>query len=389
MAEKTEQPTPKKLRDAAKKGQTFKSRDITTIIVLCVGALALSKVVDLKRVIFEFSFVAATGAMPDPTGYAISWAKIFLILVTPFVLLCALAGIFPSLVQSRFQLASEAIKLDLTALDPVKGLKKLFSWRSLKEVVKAALYLIVVAVTVRVFINLHHRELFALFRAPVALLAHMWITLTVQLILIFVLCSLPVLLLDGAVEYFLYFKDLKMEKHEVKQEHKESDGNPEIKSKRREAHMELLSEEIKSNIEQSDFILANPTHIAIGIYMNADIVPVPFVSVRETNARALAVRRYAELKGVPVVRDVSLARSVYRNSRRYGFVSGEDFEAVMRVLIWLKQVEATRSGASIAEDAQEADAQEAIDEQEPTDPDSAAAEPGLEPPQRKTLDKFD
>ncbi|KVD78018.1 type III secretion system protein [Burkholderia sp. ABCPW 14] len=353
MSEKTEKPTAKKLRDAAKKGQTFKSKDITAVVVLAVAAVATGAIVDLRRIAFEFARVAMTGATPDAAEYFKHWVRLFFMLITPFVLVCAAAGALPSLVQSRFTLAVESIKFDLTALDPMKGLKKLFSWRAAKEVVKALLYLAVSAAAVWIFIGSAHREISQLFRADPALLGHMWVKLTGRFVLLFLVCAVPVLLMDAIVEYFLYYKDLRMDKHEVKQEHKESEGNPEIKSKRREVHMELLSEAVKSNIEQSDVILANPTHIAIGIYMNADVVPMPFVSVRETNARALAVIRYAEEKGVPVVRDIPLARAVYRRSRRFSFVSNDDFEAVMRVLIWLKQVEASSTGTDIFPQADE------------------------------------
>ncbi|AIP66047.1 EscU/YscU/HrcU family type III secretion system export apparatus switch protein [Burkholderia thailandensis] len=345
MAEKTEKPTAKKLRDAAKKGQTFKARDIVALVVIATGALSAPALVDLTRVAAEFTRIASTGAQPNPGAYALAWAKLFLRIAAPFVLLCAAVGALPSLVQSRFTLAVESIRIDLTALDPIKGMKRLFSWRSVKDAVKALLYVGVFAITVRVFADLYHHDVFGLFRARPALLGHMWIVLTVRLVLLFLLCALPVLIVDAAVEYFLYHRELKMDKHEVKQEYKESEGNHEIKSKRREIHQELLSEEIKANVEQSDFIVANPTHIAIGIYVNPDIVPIPFVSVRETNARALAVIRHAEACGVPVVRNVALARSIYRNSpRRYSFVNQDDIDGVMRVLIWLKEVEAANRG---------------------------------------------
>ncbi|WP_063895479.1 EscU/YscU/HrcU family type III secretion system export apparatus switch protein [Burkholderia ubonensis] len=340
MAEKTEQPTQKKLRDSAKKGQTFKSKDITAVIVIVVGALAIGMAVDLRRVMLEFARVASTSAAPDPAGYLLAWGRRFLVSVVPFVLLCGAAGALPSLIQSRFTLAVESLKLDLTAMSPMKGLKKLFGWRVAKDAVKALLYLVVIVVAAAVFVQLNKGEVFELHHATPALLGHLWIRLATQLVLVFILCALPVLLLDAVAEYFLYYKDMKMDKQEVKQEHKESEGNQEIKQKRKEVHQELLSEEVKSNVKQSDMILANPTHIAIGIYMNADVVPVPFVSVRETNARALAVIRYAESCGVPVVRDIPLARSVYRNSRLYSFVSARDLEPVMRVLTWLRQVEA-------------------------------------------------
>ncbi|AJC22359.1 EscU/YscU/HrcU family type III secretion system export apparatus switch protein [Pandoraea pulmonicola] len=345
MPSKTEKPTPKKLRDAAKKGQTFKAKDVTTLIVLAVGVLAAGIVVDLRHVIAEFSHVAAAGADQDAASYGLEWIRSYLKMVMPFIVVCAVAGALPSLVQSRFTLATEALKLDFGALDPVAGFKKLFSGRAAKELLKALLHLVVLCAAISIFVEQNHRDLFQVFRASPEALAHEWIRLTVKFVMVLLLCALPVALFDAVFEFFHYQKNVKMEKREVEQERKETEGRPETKMKRRETHSELLSEEVKANVEQSKFIVANPTHIAIGIYMNEDIVPIPFVCVRETNARALAVIRHAEANGVPVVRDVPLARSVYRHSRRYQFVSGEDLEPVMRVLWWLRQVEMANSGA--------------------------------------------
>lgn len=351
MSEKTEKPTAKKLRDAARKGQTFKSRDVIAVIVLAAGAASVGMVVDLRHVMLELAAVAQYGSAADPAAYVQYWGREFLKLALPFILICALAGVIPSLVQSRFTLATEALKLDFSNLNPVNGFKKMFSLRTVKEIAKALLYVVVTAVTVRLFITLNHRDLFGLFRASPDVLGHMWISLTVRLIFLFLVCALPILVLDVGLEFFLYYKNLKMDKHEVKQEYKETEGNPEIKSKRKEVHIELLSEETKAAVEQSTFVLANPTHIAIGIYVNADVTPLPFISVRETNARALAVIKYAEMKGVPVVRNIALARAIYAKCRRrFTFIDPDNLLAVLRIIEWLRQVEAANRGVDLQEE---------------------------------------
>lgn len=103
--------------------------------------------------------------------------------------------------------------------------------------------------------------------------------------------------------------------------------------------MEILSEQVKSDIENSRLIVANPTHIAVGIYFKPELLPIPFISVMETNQRALAVRAYAEKVGVPVVRDIPLARRIFASHRRYSLVSLDEVEEVLRLLMWLEQVE--------------------------------------------------
>ncbi|MBY0446988.1 MAG: EscU/YscU/HrcU family type III secretion system export apparatus switch protein, partial [Burkholderiales bacterium] len=163
--------------------------------------------------------------------------------------------------------------------------------------------------------------------------------LLLSLVLTCMGCIVLILVLDALAEYFLHMKDMKMDKQQVKTEHKEQDGNPEIKSKRREVHQEILSEQIKSDVSNSKLIIANPTHIAIGIFYKPEIIGVPFISLIETNQRALAVRAYAKKVGVPVIRNIALARRLLKTHRRYSFIQVEEIEEVLRLLAWLDQVE--------------------------------------------------
>ncbi|WP_407973176.1 EscU/YscU/HrcU family type III secretion system export apparatus switch protein (plasmid) [Burkholderia pyrrocinia] len=339
MAEKTEKPTPKRIRDAAKKGQTFKAKDITNVLELGVGTLMMATLLDLRKVMDVFVAFAANQRFPATQAYAVDIVHEFLHIILPFTAICVAVNVLPSLIFSRFTLATEAIKFDLNAINPINGFKKIFNMKALKAAVKALLYLLVCAATVKLFVSQQLHELFHTFNLPIASVGRLWMRLTVDLIALFIACSIPVVILDSLVEYFLYYKELKMDRHELKQEHKNTEGNHEMKGRRREVHIELLSEETKANVRQSDFMLANPTHIAIGIYMNPAIAPLPFVSVRETNARALAALKYAEQVGVPVVRDIALARSVFRHSRRYSFVDVADLRQVFDVLRWLQEVE--------------------------------------------------
>jgi len=168
-----------------------------------------------------------------------------------------------------------------------------------------------------------------------------WVTLTLRTVLVFIACSAIILLLDFMAEYFLHFKDLKMDKHEVKREHKESDGNPEIKHARRRIHHEILSGEDMAAIRNSEVVMANPTHIAIAIYFNPDVASLPFIALRVTNQKAKAAIKYAEKIGVPVIRYVSLTRRLYKNYSQYSFISLYDdaLMEIMNILIWLREVE--------------------------------------------------
>ncbi|WP_413794730.1 MULTISPECIES: EscU/YscU/HrcU family type III secretion system export apparatus switch protein [unclassified Pseudomonas] len=338
-ASKTEKPTAKRLRDAARKGQTFKAKDLViTCLTLCgisylVFNSSLAEVMEVYRRIIDSGFDA------DLQAYSMMWVLLGLEALLPLLLVCVLTSAVPALLQSGFALASDALKLNIGALNPINGFKKLFSLRTVKDTVKALLYLGSFALALWVVWVTQRPLLFAQLFAQAPDLFAIWGRLLLMLVLAFLACVLLIVVLDAVCEYGLFMKDQMMDKDSVKREHKEQDGNPQIKGRRRDLHMELLSEQVKSDVRSSRMIIANPTHIAIGVYFRPEITLLPFISLMETNQRALAVRAYAKEVGVPVVNDVALARRIFKTHQRYSFLQVQEVEQVLRLLIWLEQVE--------------------------------------------------
>lgn len=342
MAEKTEQPTNKKRRDSSKKGQTFKSKDLITTMVLLVGIFYLAYGMNFSDFTLFYSMALLYSTQIGINDFLMGLMRIFFLLSLPFIALCTLMGMSATLLQTGFSIATEAIKLNFKALNPVEGVKKIFSMRTVKELVKSVCYLIVFAVTCYSLIHNDLRQALTLYRADIAGLISCWVSLTLKAVLVFIVWSVFVLVADFIVEYFLHFKDLKMDKHEVKQERNESDGNPQIKSARRRAHQEILSGEEMAAVRNSEVVMANPTHIAMAIYFNPEVASLPFIALRCTNMKAKAAIAYAEKIGVPVVRNIPLTRRLYRTYSQYSFISLNDdvLLDVMDILIWLRQVEA-------------------------------------------------
>lgn len=336
---KTEQPTAKKKKDAAQKGQSFKSKDLVIACLILFGVQYLINFAGVTELMSMWRHIIENGFTHDMQGYseAIFWTGLKLFL--PFLLLCFLASALPALLQTGFLIATKALKLNFTSLNPVNGFKKIFSLRTLKDAVKTLLFLTSFVMAAMLFWHKNKATVFSQLNAEPLQIFWVWGKLFGSLVYLCLACALFVLVLDALAEYFLHIKDLKMDKQEVKREYKEQDGDPEIKARRKELHMELLSEQIKSDIENSKVIIANPTHIAVGIYLNTDVVGIPFISVLETNQRALAVRAYAEKVGVPVVENIKLARRIFKTHRRYSFVSMEELNHVFEILFWLQQVE--------------------------------------------------
>lgn len=339
MANKTEKPIDKKLKDASKKGQILKSRDLTVSLIMLVGTLYLGYVFDVHHIMSILEYILDHNAKPDIWDYfkaiGIGWLKT----IVPFLLVCMFTTILVSWFQSKMKLATEAIKLKFDSLNPINGLKKIFSLKTLKEFVKAILYIVFFCLAIRVFWGNNKSLLFKTLDGDIISLLSDWGEMLFLLVLYCLVSMIIILIFDYIAEYFLFMKDMKMDKQEVKREYKEQEGNPEVKSKRRERHQEILSEQLKSDVSNSRLMIANPTHIAIGIYFKPNLSPIPLISVRATNQVALAIRRYAQEIGIPVITDKKLARKIYATHRRYDYVSFENLDEILRLLLWLEDVE--------------------------------------------------
>ncbi|EKC7685911.1 EscU/YscU/HrcU family type III secretion system export apparatus switch protein [Salmonella enterica] len=344
MAQKTEKPTEKKRRDAAKKGQSFKSKDFITSIVISVALFFLNYKFTLNPFIQFY-----LGILSDANFFNIDpmtfFTKLLCVLgeiLLPLLLIVSFVGSFVSLIQTRFVIASETLKPNFGLLNPAQGFKRLFTVKTVKDLIKSICYLVVLLFTCYFFVhNVFFKYVLSGANTDLITMTHIWATVTEKIIFIFLMLSLVVLVANMLAEFFIHYKELKMERHEVRQEFKENEGNPEIKNTRKRIHRDILSGSEKIAIRNSGVIMANPTHIAIGIYFNPDVAIFPFITLRCSNVKAKAAIAYAEKIGIPVVRNKKIARKLYKSYTQYSFISARDevLIAVMDILIWLKQVE--------------------------------------------------
>lgn len=342
---KTEQPTKKKLKDAAKKGQIFKSRDLIVTVLLVVG---------ITYLIHLFSIGELTNVIVDTLKLSIRERNlhqyfnqlffIFIKLILVLIFLSIAATVMPSLFQAGFIMATKALKLNFKAFNPINGFKKIFSLRNVKDFVKANLYLSLFCIALYIGWHKNKQLLFSQLNTTPDKIILIWGEILNSMILIVFVSILIILVLDAFAEYFLYIRDNKMDKQEVKREYKEQESSPELKSRRRSLHHELLSDQDKINIKQSKVIIANPTHIAIGIFFDPDVLPAPVISLVEKNQRAILTRQYAKAHNVPVVEDIPLARRLFKTHSKYNLVSFDELDAILRILVWLQEVEMTQQG---------------------------------------------
>lgn len=339
MAEKTEKPTSKKLQDESKKGNSFKYKELLSTTGYITGIAYLLYVADWSAFSHFYQTVLRNVNHLSLPVYIRMLSDIFFQMVLPLIILCSMSVSFVSLMQTRFAVATEAIKFDLKKIDPIAGFKRIFTKKSLKNLVKALISVIIYLSSDYAFVCLYTGDLFQVITAPFSGVSDSFLYFAGRYIFIFILLLLPLLVIDYIVEYFFFFNDMKMEKHEVKQEYKNSEGNQEIKSARKQQHRELLNAETKALIKNSDVVVVNPTHIAVAVYLDPENGVMPLITVKEKGAYAPAVRRYAEKHKVPVVRDIRLARTLFRKYHVFDTIIDDDLDKFLDLLLWLNEAE--------------------------------------------------
>jgi type III secretion protein U len=309
MSEKTEQPSSKRLREARRKGQLPRSRLLTSSVVTFGGLLGLGASVPMG---FERlkAWTARLLLHQEPTGVWEESLWLLALLAGPALGGALLASLAVSVATVGFELNAEHVMPKLERLNPAEGLKKLLSVRSLVDVGKALLVAAVVAWLVWS----------EAVEAGPDVLRTAWLEgtqgLEHALGRLGPLCTRLscVLMVLGVGDYALarrrHVKDLMMTREEVKREHKESEGDPHHKSQRKALHRQLAAGGSARGVRKASVVVVNPTHLAVAIRYAAEECEVPYLVAKGREADARALRREAERCGVPVVRDVPLARSL-------------------------------------------------------------------------------
>lgn len=342
MSEKTEDPTPKKLRDARQKGQVAKSQDVTTAaltvsIFVAIAALWPWYVDEIEAlIILPVSFLdqpfenAAHELM-----YAIVMKILLLsapILAVSFVV--ALAGNFA---QVGFMLTLQPVMPELNKLNPFEKAKQMFSMKNIVEFLKSAVKVTVIGVLIYIVTK---DSLDPLTRIPYAGESGVLGSLKPMLSILAINITLVYIALAG-VDYFFqkyqHIKGLKMSKDEVKREFKESEGNPEIKGKRKQLHQEMVMHDTTERTRKASVVVTNPTHLAIAIYYNEQDNQMPKVLAKGEDHLARRMVQVAKEEGIPVMQHIPLARAIWENVDIDRFIPADLIEPMAEVLKWVKE----------------------------------------------------
>jgi flagellar biosynthetic protein FlhB len=354
MAEnKTEKATPKKRQEARKKGQVARSQDLNGALVMIASVLALSAFGPGIYHRMAEAMVGILSLIKDPSivnreGVGVLFATIgghVFGAIAPVVLVCMLAGIAASVIQVGFKPSTQALKPDFKKLNPATGLKNMFSPNTAVEAVKSTTKIAAVGAIVAIAVFPKLDEMAGLVGMPAqAFLPHL-ATLVMAIAQRAALAYLAIAAADFFWQRHRFDKNLRMDKEEVKQEHKQQELPNEIRMAQRRRAMELARARMMDAVPTADVVVTNPTHYSVALKYDSG-KPAPIVVAKGTDHLALRIRRAAADAGVQVVPGPPLARALYASVDVGRMIPEEMFAAVAQLLAYVYKVAGARRAAA-------------------------------------------
>ncbi len=348
---RTEQPSEYKLEKARKEGRVAKSQEISgaLVLLLCVVTIVfLSKWLFNEIVtIFKFYFTQCSTYDVKNPAFLPAFFDVFIKCVLPLGLISAVSAVAGNIIQTRgFIFSLKPIEPKFSKIVPKFGeyfKKTIFSAKGLFNVAKSIGKVIIICFVGYIYIK---KDLFVLIdvidNANVAgalgQVAKMAAQILITVAVIFLAISIP----DYFVQRHDFMEEMKMTKQEVKEEYKEMEGDPEVKAKLQQMQRQLLSQNIRQAVSESDVVVANPTHFAVALKYDQTVAEAPVVNAKGEDNQALLIRRIAEENDVPVVENRPMARVLYTNVEVGDIIPNEYYNAIAVIYSHLEKIKNMR-----------------------------------------------
>jgi flagellar biosynthetic protein FlhB len=353
-AEKTEQPTQKRLDEARKKGQIPRSQELNAAAVVLIAGGGLHFVGkslgnglhDLMRTGLQISREQAMDSSSAIDAFAAS-AQHALLACAPILGLTLAAALLAPLSIGGWNLAFNTLAPDFSRLSPMKGFGRIFSTRGVVELVKAFAKFGVVALIAVLFLWMKTDEMLGLGAEPTAAAIGHAITLSGHALLAVSGGLALIAAIDVPFQLFQHIKSLKMTREEVREEMKESDGNPEVKGKIRQLQQEMSRRRMMQEVPKADVIITNPTHFAVALRYDDKRMRAPIVVAKGADEVAARIREIAAENNVPLFEAPPLARALFRAVDLNQEVPHGLYIAVAQVLTYIYQLRAVKRSGGI------------------------------------------
>lgn len=346
MAEKTEKATPKKLRDARKKGQVAKAQDLPSAITFIVS---ISMVVILSSYIYQqiSNFMLGAFRMAPfehinvQAGPLLRQAfDVIFAASLPVMGLVTAVGVVANFLVVGPVFSVEVFKPSFKKFNVVENVKQKFKMKTLVELIKSVLKILISGIIIYWTMHSNLKDIVMTVALPFIYTANVFEIFLIQVVIRVGIFFLAIAIFDLIYQRRVFAKEMMMEKFEVKQEYKDTEGSPEIKSRRRQLFQEIAYDEAgPSAVRRAKAVITNPTHIAVAIGYEPEKYPAPYVLTMGTGTRAEHIIAVALKFNVPVMRNVPLARQLFETGKIMEYIPKETYEAVAEILRWIASLE--------------------------------------------------
>jgi flagellar biosynthesis protein FlhB len=342
--EKTEKPTPQRLKKARKDGQIPRTPELGTWVGVAAASVLLPMLVGRSFTAVEQLFVHVGAVAKHPETSAISTLmgealKAFLTTLLPTALGLMAAGVAATVAQGGVSVSGKSLKPSFKKLNPVSGLKKMFGVQGMWEAIKALIKTTALGSVVLVTVGRAKALVSSAGALPLSSVAGTFADCAVLLMRTIAITGLVIAIADYVIVRMRTMKQLKMSKYEIQQEHKQSEGDPHIKAQRRATMMAMSRNRMMSDVKEADVLLVNPTHVAVALKYEPE-KGAPRVVAKGADEIASKLREIAAEARVPLVQDIPLARALHASCEIGQEVPAQLFTAVARVLAFVMHLTA-------------------------------------------------
>lgn len=348
--EKTEKATPKKRSETRKKGQVAKSQELpSAFIFIFVFASFLafgnyfSKHLDpLFKDIFANQLLTELSITTIMTLGSDLLLKL-VILLAPIFIIVIIVSIIGNVAQFGFMLTKDPIKPQFSKINPLSGFKRIFSMRTIVELLKTLLKLSIIGIIVYRFISKEFITIESLALVPIKQTYSYVVSLIIKLGITVGAIFVVLAVLDYMYQKYEYEKSIRMSKQDIKDEYKKLEGDPLIKSKIKERQMKMAVARMMQEVPKADVVITNPTHFAVALKYDANTMEAPIVIAKGMDNVALKIREIAKEHGVITMENRLLARALYSQAEIGDTIPADLFQAVAEILAYVYKIKGTRN----------------------------------------------
>ncbi len=353
--EKTEPATAKKLRDARNEGQVSKSQELNHAFSLVALFVIMKVSISFIGERLMGSFPLIYNKIPELIDESAGGMSVFvastlirnvmvtiLISMAPFLAIGFAIALLSNILQIKWKVTTKPMKPKFSKINPLSGFKRIFSKDSLFELLKSIVKIIVIIYVAYTSIKDHQNELFLLYDIPLLQVVLLVGTIVIDTGLKIALVYIFIGIIDFAYQKHKFKEDMKMTKQEVKDEYKNTEGNPEIKGRQRSKMREASQRRMMQSLPSADVVITNPTHYAVAIKYDAQKYSAPVVVAKGENFLAQKIKDVAKEHHIEIVENKPLARMLYANVDVGQEVPPELYQAVAEVLAFVYSLRENR-----------------------------------------------